>query len=147
MMKKECSCCGIEIKKTSRTLPTCKCGSVLCWKCAGLKCKDCLIIADDKSMIYDYLKDKYMSKVKPVITSMMFILLLSIIVVAQVSISDVYVKKDCLITSVPYTETVIDGYDEVYHSKNDTTESIPIFKDITKYYDVYDCSPRYIEVN
>jgi len=112
-----------------------------------MKCRDCTVSTEQNVVEADYLLDKYFGKVKPVITGVVFVLLLCFVVVAQVSISDVYVKKDCNITSVPYTESVIDRYDEVYYDKNDSTELVPVFKDVTKYYDVYDCTPQYIEVN
>ena len=95
MMKKECSCCGLEIKKTSRTLPSCKCGALLCWKCAGKKCKDCTIITEERQLVRNYFADKYLSKVKPVITTMMFLLpLMLIFILASSDVSATWYSSD-----------------------------------------------------
>lgn len=72
---KKCASCS-KITKTKRVCQDC--GRPLCFSCATQKrlCNSCFMIKNDKAIVSDYFKDKYLEKAKVVLPSMLFMFMM-----------------------------------------------------------------------
>ena len=62
----KCGCCSKEIK--NRKNICFGCGRPVCFLCdVRGKCKECLTIANDKQLVHDYFKEKYVEATKTVL--------------------------------------------------------------------------------